>query len=282
MTALGLIGALALAAGTAGGHGPSREQRVAAFVAQARAATAKYRYRSVAIADGYRPIGEDFPGMAEHWINVGLLFDGEYDAAHPEVLTYLDLDGEPRLLGVAYALALLEGEEPPDEPAGRGAWHAHSRDLEEETLLPRHHHADHADGGPRLAMVHAWIWLDNPEGLFAPDNWAIPFLRLGLTPPVSGGVEAGKALSLLTGGDGYLARAVPAAVAPAEIEAGTLRAALARARARAEAVVSSRSGPELSDAELATLAAAWREMWQAIDGSLPAEADERLRSLAFR
>ena len=32
--------------------------------------------RAVAIADGYRQIGSDFPSMGEHWINIGLLFDG--------------------------------------------------------------------------------------------------------------------------------------------------------------------------------------------------------------
>jgi hypothetical protein len=280
------LGAFAIAASAAATVGDTdasaREQKIHAFVAQARAATEKYHDRTAAIADGYRLIGEDFPGMGEHWINIELVFDGRYDVTHPEFLTYIDLDGVPRLLGVAYALPLLEGEEPPDEPAGRGAWHAHTRGLDDETLVPRHHEADHGRGGPRLAMLHAWIWLDNPEGLFAADNWAIPFFRLGLTPPRAGGAQAGKALSLLSGADGYLARAVATAVAPAAIEPETLGAAIARARESTRAIVRARAGPSLSDTELAGLAAVWQEMWYTIDAKLSDDAGERLRPLAFR
>jgi hypothetical protein len=280
------LGGLAIAAclGAPGGDADAsaRDQGIRAFVERARAATEKYRDRAVAIADGYRLIGEDFPAMGEHWIHVGLVFDGKYDVDHPEFLTYVDLGGAPRLLGVAYALPLLEGEEPPEGPAGREAWHAHSRGLDEETLLPRHHASDHGSAGPRLAMLHAWIWLHNPEGLFAADNWAIPFLRLGLNPPKRGGADAGKALSLLSGADAYLARAIPLAVAPTAIDAEALRTAIARARESAEAVVGTRSRPALSDAELAELGAAWQQIWRTIDATLPADAVARLRGLAFR
>jgi hypothetical protein len=280
---MGGLAIVACAGATVGDTDASaREQKIHAFVEQGRAATEKYLDRAAAIAEGYRLIGEDFPGMGEHWINIELVFDGKYDVAHPEFLTYVHLDGVPRLLGVAYALPLLEGEEPPDEPAGRGAWHAHTQGVDNETLVPHHHKADHGSGGPRLAMLHAWIWLDNPEGLFAADNWAIPFFRLGLAPPRAGGAQAGKALSLLSGGDGYLARAVPAAVGPAVIDMEMLRAAIAHARESAQAVVRARSGPALSDAELAALATAWREMWRTIDAKLSDEAGERLRSLALR
>ena len=60
----------------------------AAFVEKARQATSKYQDQSVAILDGYRRIGRDFPAMGEHWIKIGLLFDGKFDAAHPEMLAY--------------------------------------------------------------------------------------------------------------------------------------------------------------------------------------------------
>src|SRR5260370_33702977 len=117
-------------------------------------------------------------------------------------------------------------------------------------------------------MLRAWIWLDNPEGFFAADNWAIPFFRLGLAPPRAGGAQAGKALSLLSGGDGYLARAVPASVAPPAIDTETLRAATASAREGAQAGVRARSGPALSDADLTALAAAWQGMWCTIDAEV--------------
>ena len=115
---------------------PQDDHSVAAFIESARAATTKYQDRSVAIADGYRQIGTDFPAMGEHWINIGLLFDGKFDPAHPEVLTYVIVSGKPRLLGVAYVLPLLPGEFAPDWPASKEAWHDHFRTLEDETVQP--------------------------------------------------------------------------------------------------------------------------------------------------
>jgi hypothetical protein len=277
--ALAMVASAGMTPGDAGA--PTGDPRIPAFIEQARAATGKYRDRAAAIADGYRLIGEDFPGMGEHWIHIGLVFDRRYDVSHPEFLTYVDLGGTPRLLGVAYALPLLEGEEPPDQPAGRAAWHAHSRGVDDETLVPHHHAADHDRGGARLAMVHAWIWLDNPEGLFAADNWAIPFVRLGLTPPRAGGVEAGKALSLLSGSDGYFVRAIAAAVAPATMDAERLRSTIAAARDNVQAIVG-RSGQALSEAEMVALASAWDTLWRTIDASLPDDAKGRLHAVTLR
>jgi hypothetical protein len=170
-----------------------------AFIECARKATAKYKDQSLAILDGYRRVGTDFPAMGEHWIKIGLLFDGQLDANHPEVLNYVVVAGKPELAGVAYALPLLENESPPDWPAGRSAWHDHSRSLEDETIVPHHNAAGH-DGAPRLSMLHVWLWLDNPEGIFAADNWAIPYLRLQIPPPNPFSVDAAKALALPTRG----------------------------------------------------------------------------------
>jgi hypothetical protein len=256
--------------------------RTAAFTREARAATAKYSTQAAAIADGYRLIGDDFPGMGEHWIHLGRLFDGVYDAERPEVLTYVKLDGSPRLLGVAYAVPLLEGEEPPEGPAGRAAWHAHTGSLDEETLVPHHHHSGHAGDGPRISMVHAWLWLPNPEGLFAADNWAIPFLRLGLEPPRDAAAAAGKALSLLTGGDVYVARVAQAAAAPVTLAEPALAEVIATAVRRVRQRVEGRSGTRLSDTELLALAGEWEALWHALEALLPADARERVRSQSMR
>jgi hypothetical protein len=55
------------------------------------------------------------------------------------------------------------------------------------------------DGRTRLAMVHAWVWLDNPQGVFAQEHTALPYLRAGL--PASwaepGGVDAAWGVALL-------------------------------------------------------------------------------------
>jgi hypothetical protein len=274
---------LALAsAGAAADHGGSATGGTGAFAERARDATARYQDRAAAIADGYRLIGEDFPGMGEHWIHIGRVFDGAYDATRPEILTYVTLAGTPRLLGIAYALPLLDGEVPPEEPAGRAAWHAHAGSIDDETLAPHHHHSGHADHGPRLAMVHAWVWFENPEGLFAADNWAIPFLRLGLEAPRQAAPEAGKALSLLTGGDAYVARVVRSAVEPGTLDEAALRAVIAGASGTVAAVVERRSGARLPPEALAALTAAWQALWSDIEAMLPAEAAARLAAQSMR
>jgi hypothetical protein len=162
---------------------PDVLQSPTSFIECARAATARFQDREAAIREGYRKIGRDFPAMGEHWIRVALLFDGRFDATRPEVLNYIVVDGKPKLLGVGYALPLLAGERPPEGPAGVHAWHDHSRTIEEETVVPHHHTHGSAGNGARIAMMHAWIWSANPEGAFAADNWALPFIRLGLNPP---------------------------------------------------------------------------------------------------
>ncbi len=282
-----LVLAAWVALASVGARGASDSARSAtvdseAFAERARHATARYQDRDAAIADGYRLIGDDFPGMGEHWIHIGLVFDGAYDPTRPEILTYVTLGGTPRLLGIAYALPLLDGEVPPEEPAGRAAWHAHSGSVDDETLAPHHHSSEHADHGPRLAMVHAWVWLANPEGLFAADNWSIPFLRLGLEAPRQAAPEAGKALSLLTGGDAYVVRVVRAAAAPGALDEAALRGIVAGAASSAAAVVERRSGPRLDPDALTALAAAWQAMWREIEAMLPAEAAARLASQSMR
>lgn len=219
--------------------------------------------------------------MGEHWVHTGLLFDGRYDVARPEFLSYVLVDGSPRLVGVAYALPLLDGEEPPDGPAGPEAWHSHSRGLDDETLLPHHHHSGHGSQGPRLAMVHAWIWLPNPDGLFAADNWAIPFLRLGLEPPEGDAAAAGKALSLLSGGDRYVSRVVHAALAPGATHP-QLESQIAATRACVKAALAERSGERLSPPQHAALGEMWRGLWLRLELLAPPEAVERMRAQAMR
>jgi len=92
-----------------------------AFAECARVAAEKYQDRSKAISDGYRPIGRDFPAMGEHWIRIGLVFDGVVDATRPEVLNYVLVDGKPKLVGLGFAAPLLAGELAPEAPAGRDA-----------------------------------------------------------------------------------------------------------------------------------------------------------------
>lgn len=177
------------------------------FVRLVREATERYRDRSRAVADGYRPIGPDFPGMGEHWISVPLLLKGEVDPARPPILEYATLGNEVTLVGAAFAVLLKDGEQPPSSgiPVGPDEWHYHSGTVSEESFVAshspgKHHHAS----GPAIAVLHVWAWFDNPDGPFATDNWALPFARLELAVPDSApGSDAWHAVALAAGGERY-------------------------------------------------------------------------------
>lgn len=252
-----------------------------AFVACARSGTEQYRDHAKAVLDGYRRVGGDFPGMGEHWIRTALLFDGAIEPARPEVLTYVSVGGAPQLLGVAYVVPLLEGEQPPDGPIGRHAWHDHSRTLDDETVLPKHHTSD-AGAGARLTMLHAWIWSPNPGGMFAADNWAIPAIRLGLPAPLNQPEPVAKALSFAVGGRGYIERAIDAAAQPTARERRRVGAALDRAEAAVTAVARDLTSQGLDAARGEALGAIWAELWRSVDAALSAQARARLAERPLR
>ena len=254
----------------------------ASFVECARAGTDRYHDRAAAVLDGYRRIGRDFPAMGEHWIRVGLGFDGHFDASRPEILSYVLVNGKPQLLGVAYATPLLRGEQPPDGPAGSDAWHDHSRTVEDETLQPLHHMHGTAQDGARLAMMHAWVWSPNPAGMFAADNWAIPYIRLGLTPPPAASPSVAKALSFVTGGRDYFELAIEVAARPTAVEKQRVKEAMDRAQAEVQSIVRDSRAAALTEAHSASLAAVWTAMWSAIDDALSAKARDRVASLPLR
>jgi hypothetical protein len=261
---------------------PQDDHSVAAFIESTRAATAKYQDRSIAIADGYRQIGSDFPANWEHWINIGLLFDGKFEAAHPEVLTYAVVSGKPQLLGVAYVLPLLQGESAPDWPAGKEAWHDHFRTVEDETIQPQHHTAGRAGDAPRLAMLHAWIWLANPAGMFAADNWTLPYFRLGIQPAQDAPDTAARALSLVSGGAEYFSASVHAAVPLTSTERRKVDAAFVRSRATVEALVCGPSIAAPTPSGLQNLSAVWMGLWKEIDASVSPKSRASLQRVPTR
>jgi hypothetical protein len=122
-------------------------------------------------------------------------------------------------------------------------------------------HADHAaDPGPRIAMLHAWLWATNPEGVFAVDNWGLAYVRLGLTVPAASPPGAAKSLSLLAGGVPFFAERFAAEPRAVPRDRATIDTALQDARRKADAIIRGRSGNELTSAELASLAAIWNEV----------------------
>lgn len=255
----------------------------AGFLARVRAATARYRDRGNAILDGYRPIGGDFPGMGEHWINVGILFTGHFAPDQPPILQYAEIAGRPVLIGVAYAVPLLSGETPPAFP-GHGAWHEHTGTVEAETdLLSQAMSSHESMQTARLAMLHVWAWMPNPAGAFYSDNWTLPFVRAGLAAPaIDPGPVAGRVVSLMSGGDVFYERVFVSVAAASPSDSLRIHAALGAARTAA-LTWAARNGQGAPTSEaLDRLRGVWTTMWDVLDSSLSAGACTRLRMLRYR
>ena len=121
-------------------------------LAQVRAATAKYHDVNEALLDGYVPVGgcvalPTGPAMGIHYVNIQGV-DGEIDVASPEILVYApEEDGELRLVAVEYMIPKVLTPGVPE-------------------LYGRHFH----DGPMDSWTLHAWVWRNNPAGMFADFN----------------------------------------------------------------------------------------------------------------
>jgi hypothetical protein len=165
---------------------------------------------------------------------------------------------------VAYAVPA--GAPLPDGPAPREAWHVHDGTLVEEAVQPDHDAHQAVGTGPDMggvAVLHAWIYVANPAGLFASDNWALPFVRLGLEPPARFPEAAARALALAADGAPFYVEQLAATTDLTVDAARTIERMLA---ARADTVgrwLASRPARRFDQAELEWLAKLWTETWSA-------------------
>ena len=153
---------------------------------RARQATAKYRDVEVAEADGYRQVGSNVPGMGVHFIRT--LEVQDFDVEKPPILLYEKDRAAPggySLVAVSYLWTAREGSDgqplDPPFPKSLARWHRHANICVLPGLANPHQLTEkqcREQGGQFFAqapwMVHAWIWKDNPSGVFSPDN---PSLR---------------------------------------------------------------------------------------------------------
>jgi len=161
-------------------------KNTAAELERARQATAKYQDVHAAEADGYQMVGGDMPGMGIHYVLT--MEPNRFDIEKPPILLYVKNSapqGEYSLAGVGYFWNAPEGPDGqplnPPFPKSLALWHRH----ENICVLP-HLENPHGlsesqcreQGGHFIAqtqwLVHAWIWKDNPTGIFSPEN---PSLR---------------------------------------------------------------------------------------------------------
>lgn len=284
VVACAALAPLALAA-QRGASSPA-DPAVARFVADARAATARFRDQEVAIAEGFRRVGVDFPGMGEHWVSLERIMADSFAAARPSVLTYATVAGRPALAGVAYTAILEPGERPPSFAPARPFWHEHNGSVDEESFPLAHHAAAMGEasraGEPplRLAVLHAWVWSDNPAGLFVADNWALPLTRLGVPPRTGVAPGALAAIAFSLGAAEFYAQAIRggAALAPAEEDA--VDRVLEGYRARIERTLAgARTRGRLTTEVERQLDELWSSMWGDVERAAPARA-ARIRRVA--
>jgi hypothetical protein len=248
-----------------------------------RAGTARYQDQAAAIADGYRQVGPDFPSMGEHWVNTALLVSGVLDPARPQVLEYAMIGGRPTLLGVAFAV-LADSAPPTGLPVPPSAWHTHAGTVDEESFVLSHAeaqaHPHDERAGPRVAILHAWVWLDNPAGLLATDNWAIPFARLGFAAPDSVSPAAARGAALAAGGVGYFQTLVRVVARPDSSEQAELDSVLAAAAREVSGKLGRGTGnTALPAAQVAYLEMVWERTWSALLEAATPPVREKLTAL---
>lgn len=157
LAAAGLVGSTA---GSAGAVDP---------LASARQATASYHDINVAVGDGFGELRDkdgiaciDNPagGMGVHYVLGSRVGDPAETASEPEVLVYEPMkNGEMRLVALEYVVLQSSWE---------GAGNTEPPSLFGQTfeLVPAGNRFDL----PPFYALHAWVWRDNPSGIFADWN----------------------------------------------------------------------------------------------------------------
>jgi hypothetical protein len=137
---------------TLGKFSPETLQELAA----ARAGTARYHNIANAIADGYVDINVVVPGMGVHYLRPENL-NATFDPGMPELLVYQPKEnGGFRLVAVEYAVPVALSTNAPEGYTGDDdVWGIFA-----------------GAPGPEddLWTLHAWVWYNNPTGMFNPIN----------------------------------------------------------------------------------------------------------------
>ena len=281
-------------------HEAGEAEALARQIAAVRKATAKYQEIREAQRDGFRRFaGGEAPLVGEHWYRRDLV-DAPLDLSRPSTLMYATLAGERRLIGVAYTVYQRPGDEVPEGFAGADdVWHVHdipelARVLTEDRPVLRwlvgrridRGRVGPGDGRTQLVMVHAWLWLDNPDGMFGLHHRALPYLQAGLPAEwaaAPGGDEAAaRGVALLDGGACTREVRVMDRIARLSFrQEDALRDACSSA---SERVRNARAAVAIASSAAATgfnteTGKAWRSFIAARDSVLTAEQRRRLESV---
>jgi hypothetical protein len=155
---------LVAADSSAHGHNARASADQARLVQIVRNATKQFLDVNNAGSAGYGAFlgcvsGPDHGAMGVHYVNGGLVGDGEIDASHPEALIYETLNGQTRLVGVEFI-------------------------VDSATWLSNHNNTPPVLEGQVFNLVgspnrynlapffelHVWAWRHNPNGAFVDWN----------------------------------------------------------------------------------------------------------------
>ena len=148
-----------------------------------RESTKRYLDVEFAKADGFVQSTDEVPNMGAHFIHPLRSLDGIFDPSLPEILLYTaDSEGEWELVGTSFVQPInAVGPDHPETFVGPlDNWHVHyelctgprfqSRSSSEEECKQ-----DAGNWVPSYGwMIHAWVWVDNPLGVFTMWNPNIP------------------------------------------------------------------------------------------------------------
>jgi hypothetical protein len=216
--------------------------------------------------------------MGEHWVSLERIMADSFAPRRPSVLTYARVGGLPTLVGVAYTAILEPGERPPAFAPARPFWHEHNGSVDEESFPLAHHAAALGEGSRageplRLAVLHAWVWDDNPAGLFVADNWALPLTRLGVGRRAAIAPGALAAIAFTLGAADFYAQAIRRGAALTPHEEDAVERVLEGYRERMEGTVATaRAERRLTPDAERRLDALWTTMWEAVERAAPARA----------
>lgn len=255
---------------------PTMAQRdTSRFIAEARAATERFKDINVAIAERYVKIGPDFPAMGEHWVN-GESVMKSADSPRPSILTYVTIDGKPTLTGVVYTVILQPNGKMP-EGLPNAQWHDHVGTVDEESLL-FHGHGDPTDG-LRLAVMHAWVWTPNPNGTFVTDNWDLPYTRAGLARPAGSSARAARGMALATSVS-YYARLFSAVGELDDREADAVLDVLESGNRTVQAWLDGRTaGSAVTASEISMLEKTWNDVVAGVRRAVKPASAARLKAV---
>ena len=193
-------------------------------LAALRSGIARYADFEVARREGWKKFGGmrsgEGPLMGEHWLlpkergGVDYQHGQPIDFSRPSNLIYAEIGGRRQLIGVTFNVRLADGEQVPEGFAGSAdKWHVHDfpraiaaatetrpfvRWLA-DTFAPDEFTRP-GTGRGRVAMIHVWPTLPNPDGPFADKHRLLPYLKLRLPAEYADGasVQAAKGLHLAT------------------------------------------------------------------------------------